>query len=91
MKVLGKELRNIYCGKTLVGKDTIYIIDQLPKEEDYIEIENHKGYVVSYNYEDEDKYYSIYLEKNLGDWNNQIIDVCDVVCVDIKGGIQHGI
>ena len=89
MKVIGKELRNVYCGKELVGKDTIYIIDHLPNNEDYIEIgDRHKGYVVSYDYSEEDRYYTIYLEKNLGDWNNQITDICDVVNVDIRQKIK---
>ena len=58
----------------------------IPKEEDYIEVGNHKGYVVSVSYSDEDNYYTIYLEKNLGDWNNQNIDICDAVNVDLERG-----
>ena len=84
MKILRKEKRKIFCGNTLVGYDTIYIVDQLPKEEEYIEIENTKGYVVSTQYSEDDKYYVIYLEQNLGDWNNQLIDICDVVCIDLE-------
>lgn len=86
MKVIRKELRDIYCGSTKVGYDEIFIINQLPKEEEYIEIGNHKGYVISTSYSDEDNYYTIYLEKNLGDWNNQNIDICDAVNVDLERG-----
>ena len=85
MKLIKKELRKQYCGNTFTGYDTIYIVDQLPKNEDYIEIENKKGYVVSVDHDDNENYYVIYLEKHLGDWNNQLADICDVVCVNIKG------
>lgn len=84
MKVIGTEKRKEYCGEILTGYSTIYILDKLPKNEEYIELGNKKGYVVSINYDEEDKCYDIYLEKNLGDWNNQISDICSVVRVVMK-------
>lgn len=81
MKIIGKEKVRSYCGGILVGYDTIYVVDTLPKEEDYIELGDKKGFVVSLQYDEEERCYDIYLEKNLGDWNNQISDICDVARV----------
>ena len=47
MKVIGKEKKPMYCDETLVDYYTIYIVDKLPKEEQYIDVDNKKGYVVS--------------------------------------------
>lgn len=84
MRLIRKETRKNFYGRTLVGYDTIYIVDQLPKEEDYIEIGNKKGYVVSIQYDEKCDYHVIYLEKNLGDWYNQVCDICDVVIVNLE-------
>ena len=75
MKVIGKELRKDYCGGVYVGCSFVYVIDELPKERDYIEIDNKKGYVISSDYDEQENWYCIYLENNLDDWNNQIIDI----------------
>lgn len=77
MKVIGKKLKKDYCGGVYIGCSSIYVIDELPKNRDYIEIDNKKGYVISSDYYEQENCYCIYLEDNLDDWNNQIIDVPD--------------
>lgn len=79
MKVIGKEKKPMYCDETLVDYYTIYIVDKLPKEEQYIDVDNKKGYVVSIQEDEETESNVVYLEKNLGDWNNQLAEICDVV------------
>lgn len=79
MRVIGKEKKPMYCDKTLVDYYTIYVVDKLPKEEQYIDIDNKKGYVVSLDYDEEVNSNVVYLEKNLDDWNNQIAEICEVV------------
>ena len=84
MKVIGKEKKPIYCDETLVDYYTIYIVDKLPKEEQYIDVDNKKGYVVSIQEDEETESNVVYLEKNLGDWNNQLAEICDVVYLKEK-------
>ena len=84
MKVIGKEKKPMYCDETLVDYYTIYIVDKLPKEEQYIDVDNKKGYVVSIQEDEETESNVVYLEKNLGDWNNQLAEICDVVYLKEK-------
>lgn len=84
MKVLGEIKTPMYCCNTLVDYYTIYIVDKIPQEREYIETRKAKGYVVSTNYDDETQSNIVYLEKNLDDWNNQLCDICGVVYVKEK-------
>lgn len=86
MKIIKKERVPMYCEGTLVDYYTIYVVDKLPQARQYIEVEDHKGYVVSINEDEETNSNVAYLEKNLDDWNNQIIEVCDVVY--LKKGVE---
>ena len=69
-----------------------YLIKKLPKLNEYFDYGDDKGYVLSIIEEEkilekDYKKYTIYYEKNLGDWNNQIIDVADAcyVCIKSRG------
>lgn len=79
MKIIGKEKEPLFYENTLVDYYTIYKVDKLPKQREYIDLGSKKGYVVSLDYDEELKCYTTYLEEHLDDWNNQIIDVCEVV------------
>lgn len=79
MKIIGKEKEPMYCEGTLVDYYTIYIVNQLPKEREYIEVNDKKGFVVSIQEDEETKSNVVYLEEHLDDWNNQIAEICDVV------------
>lgn len=84
MKIIGKERKPIYCGGEKVDNYTIYIVDKLPKQEQYINIDNKKGYVVSIQEDEETGSNVVYLEKNLGDWNNQLAEICDAIYLKEK-------
>lgn len=79
MKVLRKVNEPTYYHHTLVHYNHIYIVDKIPKKGEYIETEDKKGYVVSSDYDEETNSINVYLEKKLGDWDNQLIETCDVV------------
>lgn len=84
MKLLRVDKRRYINEVGIVGYNTIYVVDQLPKEEELITLGNKSGYVVSVQFEEEDKYYCVYLEKHLGDYYNQVAEISDVVLVDLK-------
>ena len=84
MKIIGKERKPIYCGGKKVDNYIIYIVDKLPKQEQYIDIDNKKGYVVSIQEDEETGSNVVYLEKNLGDWNNQLTEICDAIYLKEK-------
>lgn len=79
MRVLRKEKEPLFNDDKLVDYYTIYIVDKLPKEREYIEVNDLKGFVVSIQYDEETNSNVVYLEKHLDDWNNQIIEICDVL------------
>lgn len=65
-----------------------YELDQLPKERDYFDYGDDKGYVIQV-VEDEIKEqdykkYTLYYEKNLDDWNNQVIDIAEVCSICVR-------
>lgn len=65
-----------------------YELDQLPNERDYFDYGDDKGYVIQV-VEDEIKEknykkYTLYYEKNLDDWNNQVIEVAEVCSICIR-------
>lgn len=65
-----------------------YFVNEIPEERCYFDYGDDKGYVIQV-VEDEIanrdyKKYTIYYEKNLDDWNNQIIDVAEVCSICIK-------
>lgn len=82
----------VYLDNTLVHFKQVYYIDELPKQEEYIEIDNYKGYVVDIQ-KDEDKskgdyiLYSIYYEDNIGDWYEREID-CNVLNVMVNKEVE---
>lgn len=65
-----------------------YLLNKLPKEREYFDYGKDKGYVIQIIEEPikekEYKRYSIWYEKNLDDWNNQIIDIAEICNVCIK-------
>lgn len=71
--------RPIYYDGLLIDYHTIYLVDRLPNQGEYIDIDNKKGYVVSIQEDEEMECHKVYLEKNLGDWNNQLQEICDVI------------
>ena len=79
MRIVTKEKEPLFCENTLVDYYTIYKVDKLPNQREYIDLGDKKGYVVSLDYDEELKSYTTYLEEHLDDWNNQICEVCDVV------------
>lgn len=79
MKVIRREKAPMYCDDTLVDYYTIYIVNQLPKEREYIEVNDKKGFVVSIQEDEETNSNVVYLEEHLDDWNNQIAEICDVL------------
>lgn len=81
MQVIRQERKPMLCGNTLVDYYNIFIVDKLPKERQYIEAGSHKGFVVSINYDEETDSNIAYLEKHLGDWDNQICEICDAVYI----------
>lgn len=77
----------IYCGDTLVHYQQCYVLDKIPMQEDYIEIDNLKGYVVDVQTDDDIKeqdyiIYTIYYENEKGDWYDRQID-CNVLYIAI--------
>lgn len=79
MRIIKKEKEPMYCEGTLVDYYTIYIVNQLPKEREYIEVNDKKGFVVSIQEDEETNSNVVYLEEHLDDWNNQIAEICDVL------------
>lgn len=79
MKIIKKEKEPMLCEGTLVDYYTIYVVNQLPKEREYIEVNDKKGFVVSIQEDEETKSNVVYLEEHLDDWNNQIAEICDVI------------
>jgi hypothetical protein len=79
VKVLQELYVPIYCENDLVNRYKVYLVDKLPSEKEYIEVGGKKGYVVSIQEDEETNSYIAYLEKHLGDWYNQIQEVCEVV------------
>lgn len=79
MKVIKKEKEPLFNENVLVDYYTIYVVDKLPKEREFFELDNKKGYVVSIQEDEETKSHIAYLEKNLDDWNNQIQEICDAI------------
>lgn len=69
-------------------KSECYLLNKLPKEREYFDYGKDKGYVIQILEEEilekEYKKYTLYYEKNLDDWNNQIIDVAEVCSICVK-------
>lgn len=65
-----------------------YLLERLPKEREYFDYGKDKGYVIQITeeaiVEKEYRKFTIWYEKNLDDWNNQIIDVANVCSICIK-------
>lgn len=81
MKILKEENRKIFLGKTLVDYSHVFTVDKLPNVGEFVLTNKHKGYVIDIQFDEEEKYYSVYLEKNKGDWYDLMIDYCDVLYV----------
>lgn len=86
MKVLQEIYVPVYYENDLVNRYKVYLVDKLPSEKEYIEVGDKKGYVVSIQEDEETKSHVAYLEKNLGDWYNQIQEVCEVVYLKEANG-----
>ena len=75
------------CG-IIDGFVKCYLIDKLPNERDYFNYGDDKGYVIQiteFKVKEKDyDCYTLWYEKNLDDWNNQIINVANVCNVCIK-------
>lgn len=84
MKLLGVKKYLDYLDGRPVGFTKVYIVSKLPKVGDSVFVDGKTKYVVSFNeHDDLENVYSVYLEDNLGDWDNQIIEVCDVINIEL--------
>lgn len=65
-----------------------YEVKELPIERDYFDYGDDKGYVIQVvedQIKEKDyKKYTLYYEKNLDDWNNQVIDIAEVCSICIR-------
>lgn len=75
-------------GSRYTDKYECYLVNNLPQERECFDYGNDKGYVISINedeiIEKDYKKYTLYYEKNLDDWNNQIIDVPKVCSICVR-------
>lgn len=88
MKKIDRIMIPIYCGDVLVHFKWNIIVDEIPSEDEYFEIEDKKGYVVQVVEDEETEQdsdyilYNVYYDVNKGDWYDKMID-CSILNIAV--------